>query len=73
VVYGCPRLAHAANLGLYSPKDEEVIELEGESGSFLRKKVLKLYSIQSLPFCDYCDGTGELAKRIPPAEQMQQI
>lgn len=59
-IYDCHRVANATNLGYYTPQDSEYINLQTCTKSELREKIKSLYQHQYIPYCNYCNGKGDL-------------
>ena len=71
-LYGCPRLAHAYNLGIYELKGSEFIDLNTKDKN-LRKKIRDLYfNTEYYNFCNYCDVSSKYYKLVKPAIQLEQ-
>ncbi len=71
-IYGCPRIAHSHNLGLYTPLENEYVDLR-EYKSNIKEKIYNFVvkGVKYYNACNYCDGTGKYSKIIDAALQLE--
>lgn len=57
-IFICPRSAHGINLGLHKNVKEEYVDLNKGTPWLRKKQIKKLYELQVVPSCDYCNGSS---------------
>ena len=71
--YGCPRAAHAMNMGAISDMPYDYVDFADESKTDreLKEMLIELTKRRkALGTCDYCDGLDNHIKGIQPAIQV---